>query len=103
MATGPHLAPGPGWEGKRMEPLVKLRLGPGAPEGRRSQVQRYWLRILSALEAEIEQETLIVGLEPSCVAAFRDELVNLYPDEPRARKLQRGRPTAQRLLPAARR
>ncbi len=26
----------------------------------------------------------IVGLEPACVAAFRDELVNLFPDDERA-------------------
>ncbi len=28
----------------------------------------------------------IVGLEPSCVAVFRDELVNLFPDDDRAKR-----------------
>ena len=31
----------------------------------------------------------MVGLEPSCVAVFRDELPNLFPDDPRARRLAR--------------
>ncbi len=29
----------------------------------------------------------VVGLEPACVATFRDELVNLFPRDPRARQL----------------
>lgn len=43
--------------------------------------------ILEALDPEIDRGTLIVGLEPSCVSVFRDELVNLFPDDPRARRL----------------
>ena len=31
----------------------------------------------------------IVGLEPSCVAAFRDELLNLFPHDEHARRLRR--------------
>ena len=34
-------------------------------------------------------ETPVVGLEPACVAAFRDELVALFPDDPRAQSLRR--------------
>jgi Fe-S oxidoreductase len=30
----------------------------------------------------VEAGTPIVGLEPSCVAVFRDELVNFFPDDP---------------------
>ena len=37
------------------------------------------LRILDALAPEIEAGIPIVGLEPSCVAVFRDELCNLFP------------------------
>src|SRR5262249_26187746 len=37
------------------------------------------LRVLDALEPEIEAGVPIVGLEPSCVAVFRDELCNLFP------------------------
>jgi Fe-S oxidoreductase len=29
----------------------------------------------------------VIGLEPSCLAVFRDELPNLFPRDPRARKL----------------
>jgi FAD/FMN-containing dehydrogenase/Fe-S oxidoreductase len=38
-------------------------------------------RVIGALKPEIAAGTPIVGLEPSCVAVFRDELVNLLPDE----------------------
>ena len=38
-------------------------------------------RVMDALSPEIAAGTPIVGLEPSCVAVFRDELVNLFPDE----------------------
>ena len=47
------------------------------------------LRILDALAAEIEAGTPVVGLEPSCVAVFRDELTNLFPNDGRARRLSR--------------
>ncbi len=29
----------------------------------------------------------IIGLKPSCIAVFRDELINLFPDDERARRL----------------
>jgi FAD/FMN-containing dehydrogenase/Fe-S oxidoreductase len=44
-------------------------------------------RILDALEPEIAAGIPIVGLEPSCVAVFRDELCNLFPKDERARAL----------------
>ncbi|MBS1501184.1 MAG: 4Fe-4S dicluster domain-containing protein, partial [Bacteroidetes bacterium] len=44
-------------------------------------------QILSALSADIENETPIVGLEPSCVAVFRDELINLFPNDEDAKRL----------------
>jgi Fe-S oxidoreductase len=47
------------------------------------------LRILDALAPEIEAGVPIVGLEPSCVAVFRDELCNLFPNDERARRLSR--------------
>jgi len=43
--------------------------------------------ILGALSREIDEGIPIVGLEPSCVAVFRDELGNLVPDHARARRL----------------
>ncbi len=47
-----------------------------------------WLRqIIETLRPEIEAGTPIVGLEPSCVAVFRDELVNLFPNDEDAKRL----------------
>ncbi|MBS1583985.1 MAG: FAD-binding oxidoreductase [Bacteroidetes bacterium] len=44
--------------------------------------------ILAALNDEIENGTPVVGLEPSCVAVFRDELCNLYPNDENAQRLK---------------
>jgi Fe-S oxidoreductase len=44
-------------------------------------------RILQALGASIYSGTPVVGLEPSCVAVFRDELGRLFPDDERAKRL----------------
>lgn len=42
---------------------------------------RYLRRSLSALRREIRQGTPVVGLEPSCVATFKDELAKLLPHD----------------------
>ena len=47
------------------------------------------LRILDELSPEIEAAVPVVGLEPSCVAVFRDELLNLFPHDQRAQALAR--------------
>jgi FAD/FMN-containing dehydrogenase/Fe-S oxidoreductase len=47
------------------------------------------LQILDTLTPEIEAGIPIVGLEPSCVAVFRDELCNLFPHDDRAQRLSR--------------
>ena len=44
-------------------------------------------QILDELRDEIRAGTVIVGLEPSCVATFRDELVELFPHDRDARRL----------------
>ncbi len=44
-------------------------------------------QILASLGPEIEAGVPLVGLEPSCVSVFRDELLNLIPDNPLARRL----------------
>src|SRR5207237_10067301 len=44
-------------------------------------------QILDALAPAIDQGMPIVGLEPSCVAVFRDELRNLLPNDTRAQQL----------------
>ena len=51
--------------------------------------QSLLLEILDTLEPEIEAGIPIIGLEPSCVAVFRDELLNLFPKDARAQKLSR--------------
>jgi FAD/FMN-containing dehydrogenase/Fe-S oxidoreductase len=45
------------------------------------------LDILDVLEPEIEAGIPVVVLEPSCAAVFRDELINLFPKDERARRL----------------
>lgn len=44
--------------------------------------------IMYSLKNEIENDIPIIGLEPSCVAVFRDELVNLFPDSRNAKRLK---------------
>ncbi|HEV2582585.1 MAG TPA: heterodisulfide reductase-related iron-sulfur binding cluster, partial [Ktedonobacteraceae bacterium] len=50
--------------------------------------KRLLRQVMNALEPEINAGTPIVGLEPSCVAVFRDELTNLFPHDERARRLK---------------
>ena len=42
--------------------------------------KRLLREILDALRPSSKRARLVVGLEPSCVAVFRDELMNLFPD-----------------------
>jgi len=51
--------------------------------------KRLLQRILRNLRAEIESGMPIVVLEPSCAAVFRDELVDLFPNDEDARRLSR--------------
>ena len=44
-------------------------------------------KVLQALRPMMEAGTPVVGLEPACVSVFRDELLNLFPDDPVARRL----------------
>jgi Fe-S oxidoreductase len=47
-----------------------------------------WLRhIIDVMRPEIEAGTPIVVLEPSCATVFRDELLNLFPNDELAKKL----------------
>ena len=45
--------------------------------------------ILDALREDIAAGTPVVGLEPACVAVFRDEMLNLFPRDEAAQKLSR--------------
>ncbi len=55
--------------------------------GMLDRAKKLLLTILQALETEIKQGIPIVVLEPSCAAVFRDELLNLFPKDDRARRL----------------
>jgi Fe-S oxidoreductase len=50
-------------------------------------------RLLANILDELEADTLagvpLVGVEPSCVSTFRDELVNLFPHDQRAKRLSK--------------
>ena len=45
-------------------------------------------KIMHALKEEILNGIPIIGLEPSCVSVFRDELPNLFPSDLNAKRLQ---------------
>ncbi len=49
--------------------------------------KRLLRQILETLRPQIAAGIPIVGLEPSCVAVFRDELVNLFPNDQDAKRL----------------
>jgi FAD/FMN-containing dehydrogenase/Fe-S oxidoreductase len=71
-------------------PPVHLCCGrPLYDHGMLDRAQRLLLQILDELSPEIEARIPIVGLEPSCVAVFRDELLNLFPHDKRAQALSR--------------
>ncbi len=57
--------------------------------GMLDRAQSLLLQILDELSPEIAAGIPIVGLEPSCVAVFRDELLNLFPHDDRAQALSR--------------
>ncbi|HVS72960.1 MAG TPA: FAD-linked oxidase C-terminal domain-containing protein [Phycisphaerae bacterium] len=48
---------------------------------------KYLRKILDALRPHIRNHVPMVGLEPSCVSVFRNELINLFPDDPDANAL----------------
>jgi Fe-S oxidoreductase len=50
--------------------------------------KRQLRQILDALAPQIREGVPIVGLEPSCVAVFRDEMANLLPNEENSRRLR---------------
>lgn len=46
-------------------------------------------QVFTTLRQQIRDGIPVVGLEPSCVSVFRDELVNLYPHDEDARRLSK--------------
>jgi FAD/FMN-containing dehydrogenase/Fe-S oxidoreductase len=72
--------------------IPRERLCCGRPlydHGMLTAARRRLVEILESLRGEIEAGTPIIGLEPSCVSVFRDELVRFFPDDPLASKLSR--------------
>jgi FAD/FMN-containing dehydrogenase/Fe-S oxidoreductase len=72
--------------------IPKVHLCCGRPlydHGMLDRAQKLLRQILDELSPAIAAGIPIVGLEPSCVAVFRDELLNLFPDDARAQALSR--------------
>jgi FAD/FMN-containing dehydrogenase/Fe-S oxidoreductase len=57
--------------------------------GMLDKAKQYLTAAMDALAEEISAATPIVVLEPSCASVFRDEAVNLMPDDPRTAKLKK--------------
>ncbi|HUZ05787.1 MAG TPA: FAD-linked oxidase C-terminal domain-containing protein, partial [Acidobacteriaceae bacterium] len=57
--------------------------------GMLDRAKRYLRNVLDALAPQLQAGTPIVVLEPSCASVFRDELQNLFPNDPRAAQLAR--------------
>ncbi|HVV85747.1 MAG TPA: FAD-binding and (Fe-S)-binding domain-containing protein [Kofleriaceae bacterium] len=60
--------------------------------------KRLWHRTMAALGPDVARGVPIVGLEPSCVSAFRDELPQLFPDDAVAQQLAQRTFTLAELL-----
>ena len=70
--------------------VPRERLCCGRPlydHGMLTAAKRRLREILASLEDDIEAGVPVIGLEPSCVSVFRDELLNFFPADPLARKL----------------
>jgi Fe-S oxidoreductase len=53
------------------------------------QAKALWRETLNALQNDIREGVPIIGLEPACTSAFRDELPNLFPNDPQASALSK--------------
>jgi Fe-S oxidoreductase len=51
------------------------------------QAKKLLRETLDVLKPELDAGLPVIGLEPSCVSVFRDELPNLFPKDPYAKKL----------------
>ncbi len=57
--------------------------------GMMDRAKDYLKNVLDVLAPQLQAETPILVLEPSCASVFRDELQNLFPNDPRAAQLAR--------------
>jgi Fe-S oxidoreductase len=55
--------------------------------GRLDAAKRYLLHCLDGLTPLLDARTWLVGIEPSCLSVFRDELLSLFPHDERAKRL----------------
>lgn len=55
--------------------------------GRLEQARALWRRTLDTLVPAIAEGAPVIGLEPACVSAFRDELLRLFPQDEAAQRL----------------
>jgi Fe-S oxidoreductase len=53
---------------------------------------------IDALREELDADIPIIGLEPSCISVFRDELLNLFPNDEYAKKLAKSAMTLSEFL-----
>lgn len=51
------------------------------------QAERLWRQTMTTLHDDIRAGTPVIGLEPACMAAFKDELLNLFPEDDLAKRL----------------
>ncbi|GAB2968162.1 hypothetical protein LWP59_26875 [Amycolatopsis acidiphila] len=51
--------------------------------------ERYLYRVLEQLRDYVREDIPVVGMEPSCLAVFKDELVKMLPHDDDARRLAR--------------
>ncbi|HEY4308059.1 MAG TPA: FAD-linked oxidase C-terminal domain-containing protein [Pirellulales bacterium] len=73
---------------KVLVPKVSLCCGrPLYDFGMLDTAKRLLNEILTTLRPEIQAGIPLVGLEPSCLAVFRDELTNLFPNDEDAKRL----------------
>jgi FAD/FMN-containing dehydrogenase/Fe-S oxidoreductase len=56
--------------------------------GMLGRARRYLRRVLDALGPDLRAGARLVVLEPSCLAVFKDELPNLFPNDPDAARLR---------------
>lgn len=69
-------------------PLQNLCCGrPLYDYGMLDRAKQFLRNVIDELRPELQRGTPIVGLEPSCISVFKDELLNLFPDDGDARRL----------------
>ncbi|WP_414475970.1 4Fe-4S dicluster domain-containing protein [Microvirga sp. M2] len=51
--------------------------------------EQLWRQTMTTLFEDIRAGTPVIGLEPACLAAFKDELLNFFPEDDLAKRLSR--------------